>query len=115
MPPTATCSYSPQDTSSGGEETVAAAGAEPVASMPVVPLAAAVMPEVAPYSFDFLEVGEFSPVALPAATDSADMFPSYSHTAAERIVRRRGDGSSCRSGASGFYASCATGGRSCYG
>jgi hypothetical protein len=39
----------PQDTSSGGEETEVAAGAEPAASMLVAPLAAAAMPEVAPF------------------------------------------------------------------
>jgi hypothetical protein len=50
------------------------------------------------------------PVAFPAATDGADVFSSYSHTAAGHFVRRGGDGSSCRSGAGGFYAGCAAGG-----
>jgi hypothetical protein len=45
------------DVSSGCEEMRAAAGAEPTASMPVAPLAAAAMPEVAPDSLDFLDIG----------------------------------------------------------
>jgi hypothetical protein len=48
-----------------------------------------------------------TPVAFPAATDRADVFPSYFHTAADHFVWRRGDEGSCRSGAGGFYA-CST-------